>query len=134
LLHWAGELTPKEVSEMMKSMGMMMNPTEEEQMFVTLDKDGGGSVSLEEFLEWHFSNEEDEAKDMEEMAEKIFKTIDVDGSGDVTVAEFVAAVDKLNSGLSIDEITAIVRDFDESGDGSISLEEFQEFIKKAYES
>ncbi len=92
-----------------------------------------GTVSLDEYLEWHFISEEEEHGEMKELAKKIFETIDEHHTGEVTLEEFINAVQKLDATMSVDEITGIVRDLDEDGNGTISLEEFTEFISKAYE-
>jgi calmodulin len=70
-------------------------------------------------------------EEMKKLARSIFEMFDDDGSGEITLTEFSEALVKMNSGLTIDEITAIVRDFDEDGDGTISLEEFERVVEKA---
>jgi Ca2+-binding EF-hand superfamily protein len=90
---------------------------------------------MQEFVAWNMENAEtDPSKSEEEMkniAKSIFAMFDDDGSGEITVGEFRTALENMNSGLTLDEICAIVKDFDESGDGTISLEEFEEVIEKA---
>jgi Ca2+-binding EF-hand superfamily protein len=90
---------------------------------------------MAEFVEWNMENAEvnpDESEaEMKELARSIFAIFDEDNSGEVTVGEFSEALNKMNSGLTIEEIAAIVADFDEDGSGSISLAEFEDVIEKA---
>jgi Ca2+-binding EF-hand superfamily protein len=70
-------------------------------------------------------------EELKELARTIFEMFDEDGSGEITVEEFKTALEKMNAGLTLDEICAIVKDFDEDGSGEISLEEFEKVIEKA---
>ena len=103
-------------------------------MLVTLDKDGDGDVTREEFIHWQLCHRSvDDAENLKDTAKKLFSMFDADGGGSVSVEEFKTELDKLDAGLSIDEVVALVREFDTDGDGEISLEEFERVIESAYE-
>jgi Ca2+-binding EF-hand superfamily protein len=104
------------------------------EMFIKLDADNSGSVSLNELIDWKLSQEvEDKLGDMKELAKEIFSMFDDDGSGEISVDEFKQALKAMNAGLSDSEIIEIANDLDESNDGNISLEEFEKAIEQALE-
>ena len=53
---------------------------------------------------------------------------------EITIEEFKDALKRFNSGMSVTEILEIARDLDENGDGTLSLEEFQQAIKQALDN
>eukprot|EP01035_Chromulina_nebulosa_P018496 gene18496-24212_t len=101
----------------MSTLGFQLNENEQEAAFQAVDLDNSGSISKQEFVQWHLFH-----RNLDH---------DEDNSGEVTTQEFQNALNKLNAGLSTDEIAGIIRDFDEDGSGTISLEEFVTFIEKS---
>jgi calmodulin len=123
-----------ELGSVLESMGMHLNDHEKEAMVTKLDADGDGDITKDEFTHWMLSHRHtDEEEDLKQTAKRIFQMFDTDGGGTVSVEEFQVEMNKLNSGMDINEITALVREFDTDGDGEISLEEFEKVIESAYE-
>merc|ERR1711988_1670325 len=129
-----GVIHVDDLDGVLTAMGINLDPHQKAQMLVTLDKDGDGDVTKEEFVHWQLCHRtSDEAADLKDTAKKLFNMFDADGGGTVSVEEFKTELDKLDAGLSIDEVVAPVREFDTDGDGEISLEEFEKVIESAYE-
>lgn len=55
---------------------------------------------------------------------KTFDLFDKDGDGKITTTEVRAMLTALGDDLTDDEVTEIVKDADENGDGVVSFEEF----------
>lgn len=129
-----GVIHVDDLDDVLNAMGVSLDAHQKAQMLVTLDKDGDGDVTREEFVHWQLCHRNsDDAKDLKDTAKKLFNLFDADGGGTVSVEEFKTELDKLDAGLSIDEVVALVREFDTDGDGEISLEEFEKVIESAYE-
>ena len=129
-----GVIHVDDLDEVLTAMGVNLDPHQKAQMLVTLDKDGDGDVTREEFIHWQLCHRSaDDAENLKDTAKKLFSMFDADGGGSVSVEEFKTELDKLDAGLSIDEVVALVREFDTDGDGEISLEEFERVIESAYE-
>ena len=63
-------------------------------MFDVFDKDGGGTISVDEIQDllcglFEMSGHEIETEELEEASKDIMATIDFDGDGEVTREEFV---------------------------------------------
>ena len=109
-------------------------------LFDELDKDHSGSVSLGEFEDVARSLQlgelglagsprvEDEATASQRRTDALrsaFAVLDADGSGAISAEELFATIRALGRGeLSAEDASAIVHDFDVSGDGQIQLDEF----------
>lgn len=100
--------------------------------------------------------DEGPAKTAEHLDEKVFELIDTNKDGTLTVDELRAALlhmgevrvqwgvrsacpptsrshkdtNKRKQALSLDDVSAIVRDADENGDGVIDLEEFIQMMRR----
>jgi len=126
-----GEIDVCELQNLMKSLGKTMDEREALHTMKTLDINGDGSVSKLEFLIWHSeSNENVENLTAEEIAKGLFEFFDEDGSGTITAKEFMTKLTELDVGLTLDEITDLIRELDEDGDNTISEEEFASLLKK----
>lgn len=134
----SGNIDREELRSLLVSFGMNLTPEQSQEMLLVLDKDGDGQISKEELIEWQMNNlyitDEEKEEEMKHMAHKIFSIFDTDGHGEITVPQFTEALMRFNAGLTTDEIIGVVRDFDEDGDGTISLEEFEKAIEAAMRS
>jgi len=60
-----------------------------------------------------------------------FASIDTDGSGDLSLSELTAAIKKLNIDMTEKEVSLVFLAADANGDGSVSKEEFSNFMTAA---
>ncbi len=68
----------------------------------------------------------------EEIAEfrEIFNLVDKDGGGSISKEELAELMDTLGIEITTEELDAMVREIDASGDGNIDFEEFVEVMSK----
>eukprot|EP00096_Caligus_rogercresseyi_P011314 TRINITY_DN4411_c0_g1_i1.p1 TRINITY_DN4411_c0_g1~~TRINITY_DN4411_c0_g1_i1.p1 ORF type:complete len:154 (+),score=54.11 TRINITY_DN4411_c0_g1_i1:49-510(+) len=117
-----GFINHKELTIVLRTLGM--NPTEAElqDMINEVDKDGTGSLDFPEFLQiMGKRNYEEKA---EEQIREAFKVFDRDGNGFITKSELRVVMMNLGEKLSEDEIDTMIADADIDGDGTINYEEF----------
>jgi len=125
-----GEIDILELTKLMKSLGKVMDDNEAKQTMKALDVNGDGTVSLAEFLIWHVTQSEEKPMTPEEIAKGLFEFFDDDGSGSISASELYKKLESLDVGLTVDEITDLIKELDDDGDGNISEEEFAELLKK----
>lgn len=121
-----GRLSVEEAGKLWRSIAPTCNPTQSEiqEMFDMIDKDGSGSIDCKEFLSWVSANGKKEEDPVAVMRDA-FKVFDRDGNGYITRAELKRIMTELGEDpLSSDEIDALMRNFDDDGDGRINYEEF----------
>jgi Ca2+-binding EF-hand superfamily protein len=147
-----GELSREQLRDVVESCGIQLTDQGHQELFIVCDSDGNGAISREEFVAWMMSREEskfinvdndinisvesslNESSKLVEYGKHIFSIIDLDNSGEITLEEFRIALLKFNeppysAGFTNSEILSLLRDFDEDGDGNISLEEFLKAIE-----
>ena len=117
-----GDITTKELSTVMKSLGQ--NPSEEElkEIIFEIDKDGDGKVDFKEFL-CLMAKKMKETKTEEDLIEA-FKVFDRDGNGLISSHELRFVMLSSGESLSGEEIDETIREADTDCDGYINYEEF----------
>lgn len=69
--------------------------------------------------------EAEKAQELADAAEKAFRQFDTNKDGEISVAELKAGLEKvLKTELSDKRVEQLMKEFDDSGDGSLQLEEF----------
>ena len=64
------------------------------------------------------------------MAKSMFSMFDADGSGSITIEEFKEALDAFDVGLSLDDVTELVKELDEDRNGHIDEHEFAHLLHR----
>ncbi|OJD34143.1 calmodulin [Diplodia corticola] len=123
-----GDITAKELGEVMRSLGQ--NPTDEElnDMINELDVDHTGSIDFNEFL--IMMSKKPKYVDPEQEIREIFNVFDRDGSGTINSSELRHVMKAIGENLTDDEIDDLIREADVDGNGTIDYEEFARFFKK----
>ena len=108
--------------------------TQVDAVFAKLDEDGSGSVSYEELLMAMRGNMNGQRK---AVVKEAFATFDVDRSGAVTIEDLECAYcakrhPDVRAGKTTEEqvLRDMLRRFDLSADGRVSLEEFTQYYAK----
>merc|ERR1719420_1024811 len=94
-------------------------------MFLSLDKDGGGTIGLDEMQE---GIEKAGGKDTDSLLE-IMRGLDSDGSGQIDYTEFLAATISRKHYQQEDVLWAAFRVFDLDGNGKITKEELAQVLQ-----
>ena len=125
----------------MASLGCMLTDEEALAFLRVLDADGNGSVEKDEFLIFQ-ARQIQAAKHapptVDELVDHLFSIFDGPGAADdggeadgaISVGEFRAVLDRVNSGLTPDDITDLVRELDHDHSGTISKDEFKQLVVK----
>mmetsp|Transcript_27029 Transcript_27029/g.41911 ORF Transcript_27029/g.41911 Transcript_27029/m.41911 type:complete len:155 (+) Transcript_27029:72-536(+) len=118
-----GTISPKELEDVMNSIGMQPTAEEIAEMIADVDEDQSGSIDFDEFLVMMKTRMDENDPELE--LKEAFKVFDLDGDGLIHWKELKVTMDKLGSKLTDVEVHAMIREADEDGDGAISYEEFK---------
>ncbi|RXH96674.1 hypothetical protein DVH24_009178 [Malus domestica] len=117
-----GCITTKELGTVMRSLGQ--NPTEAElqDMISEVDADQNGTIDFSEFLNLMARKMKD--TDSEEELKEAFKVFDKDQNGFISAAELRHVMANLGEKLTDEEVSEMIREADDDGDGQVNYEEF----------
>ena len=102
-----------------------------ERMLSSMDIDGNGEVSKEEFLQWYSDNiVQDDKNSLRQAPRELFALFDEAKNGVISIAQFKMKLDALRVGFSVDEQIAIVNEIDRHSRGKIGLHEFELLFRK----
>ncbi|KAL7541694.1 hypothetical protein ACHAWF_006998 [Thalassiosira exigua] len=121
------------IDELKRRNSESVLPFDAEELFDSIDVDGGGTIDLDEFQKAF------QACDVPYHV-AVMMSLDEDKSGTIDRFEFREGVRMLNARLSDDEklsesnedIDRLFDELDESGDGELDTEEFEMFVKNYY--
>ncbi|CAN6577752.1 unnamed protein product [Malus baccata var. baccata] len=117
-----GCITTKELGTVMRSLGQ--NPTEAElqDMISEVDADQNGTIDFSEFLNLMARKMKD--TDSEEELKEAFKVFDKDQNGFISAAELRHVMANLGEKLTDEEVSEMIREADDDGDGQVNYDEF----------
>jgi len=118
-----GTISPKELEDVMNSIGLQPTAEEIAEMIADVDEDQSGSIDFDEFLVMMKTRMDENDPELE--LKEAFKVFDLDGDGLIHWKELKVTMDKLGSKLTDVEVHAMIREADADGDGAISYEEFK---------
>ena len=126
-----GDIQTSEMEAMLmeEKIKLRMSVKEIKNLLKELDKDGDGTIDVQEFLDKVGSGSK---RDVIHKAlvkrsgiRKAFEKYDSDGNGYITIDEFRKVVeDKYGSKLTSKEIKKLMKDADTNSDGKIGYDEF----------
>jgi calmodulin len=121
-----GAISVKELTTVMRSLGL--NPTENEiiEIMAHLDLDGDGEISLSEFV--HIVLDRMRLLDTEDEIRKVFRVFDKDGNGFISGAELKYMLTNMGHKLDDDEVEELLATADIDGDGQLNYEEFVQML------
>lgn len=126
----SGRLQRDELMQLLRH-DMGMDPKQAEAMALVVDKDGSGSVSFDEFMEWiHDRKALDTVDDHTKYyytrkAVDMFKKYDKDGNGTIEVNELKQLLKDVNYSDSLESALQVL---DKDGNGKISFPEFLKWL------
>jgi len=126
-----GQISNKEFKHFLDALGHPTTQEEMNDMMLHIDQDKNGTLSEVEFIDFMSSKMSamEEHESPEELTRALFAVFDKDNSGSITAQELRHTLQSLGTTLSEDDLHDFVKDFDESGEGHIDLEEFARVIK-----
>ena len=102
-----------------------------EKMMASMDNDGDGEVTVEEFLQWYSDNiVQDDKNSLRQAPRELFRLFDGDNNGVISISEFKMKLDALRVNFSVDEQIAIVNELDRHSIGKIGQHEFELLFQK----
>ena len=127
----SGKLDKNEFSEGLKDYGVEVSNAEMEELFRYFDRDGDGTVSLEEFFR---SIKENMTPAREELVKRAFAKMDVDGNGYICAADIRGVYSteghpQIESGEKTQEevLQEFINNFQRDGDDKVTYDEFLEY-------
>jgi Ca2+-binding EF-hand superfamily protein len=122
----SGALSFEELKRLCDDMGLPMGEDEEEALH-HLDKDGNGTIGIEEWVKWwldRISTQPNPIKQQEAIAKNTFSKFDKDGSGYLNAEEFNALLFSLGADFTEEETREALDEIDTDDTGSIECSEF----------
>uniref|UniRef100_A0ACD6A9U2 Uncharacterized protein n=1 Tax=Avena sativa TaxID=4498 RepID=A0ACD6A9U2_AVESA len=98
------------------------------QMIAEVDKDGSGTIDLEEFV--HMMTGKMGERDAREELQKAFRIIDQDANGKISDVDIQRLAIEAGEHFTLDEVREMIDAADENGDGEIDMEEFIKMMKR----
>ena len=133
-----GEIPIYQIDQLLDNMGLSVGEHEHVEMIASIDVDGDGFVSRDEFIQWKLKfDRTDGYSYMKLLSKDLFRVIDRDGSGTVSAEEFGEGIRQYleksgEKGMKKREVIELIRDFDTNGDGQMDIVEFEKLIDFAY--
>jgi calmodulin len=122
----SGEITAKELGEIMRSLGQDPSDGELQDMVNEVDTDKTGTIDFQEFLA--MMSIQLPASDFEHEMRMAFQVFDRDGNGTISSDELRLVMSQLGENLTDREIEEMVQEADKNGDGSIDYDEFVQLL------
>ena len=117
-----GDIDAKELGTAMRALGLEQSKEETRKMIEDIDKDGSGTIDLDEFMTMMTARVGD--KNSREEKEKLFKLFDDDNTGSITFANVKRVAGELGENMSDEDLQEMFDCGDVDQDGVVSLDEF----------
>jgi len=121
-----GTLTFSELSALLRRKGYAGSDQQVKDMFNSLDFEGDGKITLEEFMEAMGERPPVEHKKAE--MRRLFRSFDRNGDGRIDKSELGTVFQELRMTVSPQEIEKMIAQADKDKTGSIDYEEFIELV------
>ncbi|KFK45019.1 hypothetical protein AALP_AA1G334000 [Arabis alpina] len=132
-----GSLTQLELGSLLRALGVKPSPDQFETLIDKSDTKSNGLVEFPEFVALvspellSTTTAKTKTPYTEEQLLRLFRIFDTDGNGFITAAELAHSMAKLGHALTVAELTAMIKEADNDGDGRINFEEFAKAINSA---
>merc|ERR1712168_1332806 len=119
----AGEIPTSELGTVMRMLGHNLKDDELEECIKIVDADGGGSVDIDEFMEF-MRTKTKKAQDEVEVKEA-FRVLDKVGKGEIHTDVIKELLTKLDDTLSEEDSGDLIAEIDSDGSGWVDYDEFK---------
>lgn len=121
-----GKISAAELRLCMKAaLGEDVSAEDADDLVASVDADGDGLLSQEEFLKLVQADNDDDEEERCQGLKEAFGMYEMKGEGCITPVSLKRMLSKLGSHQEIDECKAMICRFDLNGDGVLSFEEFK---------
>uniref|UniRef100_A0A7S1VF95 EF-hand domain-containing protein n=1 Tax=Grammatophora oceanica TaxID=210454 RepID=A0A7S1VF95_9STRA len=125
-----GLISVQEFQSMLNIFGGSVPAEAVQRAVATLDADGDGTVTEEEFLQWYAIHTKEDADILREAPQDIFRLFDQYNNGQLSIAQLKNKLDGLCLGFSVDEELVLINELDRDGSGTIGRHEFEMLFSK----
>ena len=126
-----GEITPAKLGAVMRSLAPDLNPTQSEleELIAEVDRQNGGEkLGFKDFLA--FMTERIANSDPAEEIAEAFKVFDTTNAGKISGDDLGTVMENLGESLTQQEVEAMIRQNDTTGDGCINFQEFEKLMRQ----
>jgi len=125
----SGSIDPKELKEVMLSMGFDAKNNAVYQIISDLDSDGSGAIDFEEYVCMMTPTKADDDDD-ESYWWKIFYMFDVERKGTISLKDLTRVAKELGEIMDTQELTAMWDKGDINRDEQVNFEDFYKIMTK----
>lgn len=118
----SGRISRIELKRVLQALNIKASDNELQQLMVQMDTDNSGEIDYNEFKK--VMSASFFRKYSKQELQAAFKKFDTDNSGYITAHELSHILSRMGRHISQNEVDAMVKSLDASGDGKISFEEF----------
>ncbi|UJR09634.1 hypothetical protein I4U23_013867 [Adineta vaga] len=118
----SGKISSIELRKVLQALNIKASDTELKQLMDQMDSDRSGEIDFNEFKK--VMSASFFKKPSKQELQTAFKKFDADNSGHITTHELSHILSRMGRHISRNEVEAMIKSLDSSGDGKISFEEF----------
>lgn len=135
----SGDISVNELQEMCMEFGVWLQGPALDAAMRTIDKNGDGDITYEEFLSWYKTSSfgklalDDATLQRRQTLAAVFKKYDSNKNGSLDASEFRALHQEMRSlGLTARDANTALADIDSSGDGVVQFNELAEWLDREH--
>ena len=122
-----GRVTKKDIGAVLKAAGHFPTQEEIEQFIGSVDADGDGNLSKEEFIDMVAKHPKD--RDLSSELIEAFKILDENSDGFLSIEELEKGAKMFNRNFSHEDLKKMMEEADASRDNRVSFPEFERIMK-----
>lgn len=121
-----GKVSTKEISVIMRSLGMLISDKEMDELVARLDTDGNGTVEFAEFEDFMLTSGvlNKIPDEMDENLRDAFKILDKNNDGYIDKEELIFYMTKFGDKMAVKDAEEMIEEADQNGDGRIDYKEY----------
>jgi calmodulin len=124
-----GKLSHQELKDLIQSLGLGEDKEKLNKFVLEVDADNDGSIDLDEFQVIVDKVSSKSTMTFEQQLRETFDLYDVDGSGGLDQEEIKQLMATLGHDLTDEEVSDMIAEVDEDGNGDIDYDEFVSMFK-----
>jgi centrin-1 len=124
----SGSIDLRELKAAMRALGFDVKKEEVVKMLASVDKDGNGEITLDEFIQMMTGKMSE--RDSQEEIMKVFQLFDEEKTGFITFRNLKKICQELGENLSDEDINEMIEEADRNKDGKVDADEFYRIMRK----